>query len=539
MSNPLAIATVTATLQNLLQSELNNYFSSPTVNIGSPAQSSDETTTPEVNIFLYQVTPNSAFCNVNLPSRTADGQLIRRLQTALDLHYLLSFYGDESEIIPQRLLGYTVNSLHAVPILTPELILSTLNNPNYAYLQGSNLADQMELVKFSLMTHSMEDLAKLWSIFPRFDYVLSVAYLATVVIIEDDQIPTPPKTVFTGVQIDLNPFPSGPLNAAMGLQLSNILLLTDPSTGIQQLSANVLIERAYIENGIDDYILYWSADGISPLSGQAPLMAFPPTDANITYTLTGVTVVPNATYLLVLTSNRQGQMNHGPSMSFVENTLPQQTATQVSFADQDPQGTLISGPVTIYKANDESTIDIYALYWGTQPDPQNPPQKLTGYSSIAELPKTGENLTYTFPTGIPLPMDATYLLVFTRNTQGEMPIGINTPIADLATTPPIHMASGISFKGTIVNNVIQSGAAVTVNMAVDERDITDYMLYWGSDAATKLSGQVHIVDLPKTGADLVYTFSSDTPIPTGALFILVFTDNSYGEMTKCVSCSLQ
>src|SRR6185369_1325544 len=48
-----------------------------------------------VNLFLYQVTPNGAFRNMDAPTRRSDGTLLQPTRSAYDLHYLLTFYGNE------------------------------------------------------------------------------------------------------------------------------------------------------------------------------------------------------------------------------------------------------------------------------------------------------------------------------------------------------------------------------------------------------------------------------------------------------------
>ena len=49
-----------------------------------------------------------------------------RPQAALDLHYLLTFYGNEAQLEPQRLLGSVVRTLHARPVLTRQQIQQTI-----------------------------------------------------------------------------------------------------------------------------------------------------------------------------------------------------------------------------------------------------------------------------------------------------------------------------------------------------------------------------------------------------------------------------
>jgi len=188
VSNALAIATVTETLSRVLADAVST---SPVGGAHVTALRPDAQNAlpnPGVNIFLYQVTPNAAWRNADLPTRRADGALLRRPQVALDLHYLLTFYGDDLTLDQQRLLGIVVRQLHAAPVLTRDAVTSAQNT--IGFLKGSNLADQVELVRFTPINFSLEEMSKLWSVFLKTDYVLSVAYMASVVLIETDE-PSP------------------------------------------------------------------------------------------------------------------------------------------------------------------------------------------------------------------------------------------------------------------------------------------------------------------------------------------------------------
>ena len=93
--------------------------------------------------------------------------------------YLFSFFGDETNLEPQRLLGAAVRQLHAHPLLINQDIIQTIANPPYdTMLSTSNLADQLDLVRFTPLDFSLEELSKAWSIFFQSPYVLSVAYQA-------------------------------------------------------------------------------------------------------------------------------------------------------------------------------------------------------------------------------------------------------------------------------------------------------------------------------------------------------------------------
>jgi hypothetical protein len=191
MSNFLAIATVTATLRRILQDALNaaetgepGAVSGATVSSLRPDGSGSGMPDKGINVYFYHVSPNAAYRNADLPTRRADGTLAQRPQVALDLHYLLNFYGPESELVPQRLLGLAVRTLHSRPVLTRQMIRDTIEDPLFSFLAGSDLADQIELVKFMPQSLSLEELSKLWSIFFQTPYALSVAYQGTLVLIE-------------------------------------------------------------------------------------------------------------------------------------------------------------------------------------------------------------------------------------------------------------------------------------------------------------------------------------------------------------------
>jgi hypothetical protein len=196
MSNFLAIATATATLAELVTAAAKAAVSGATVSTKRPDSPAGDGTDPRVNIFLYQVIPNAAYRNADLPTRRPDGTLVDRPQAALDLHYLITFYGNEGELVPQRLLGSTVGALHAQPVLSRDSIRDLITNARYPhttgeYLKTSDLADSVELVKFSPLMMNLEELSKLWSVFLQTSYVLSVAYQASVVLIQEGG---PPQT---------------------------------------------------------------------------------------------------------------------------------------------------------------------------------------------------------------------------------------------------------------------------------------------------------------------------------------------------------
>lgn len=185
MSNFLAIATVTAALQEVLQPAVSQAVGSAKVGFSRPDSSNQQT--PLVNVYLYQVTPNAAYRNSDLPTRRTDGTLAQRPQTAFDLHYLFTFHGNDDQLEPQRLLGAVANTLNAQPLLSKQNIENAITRNSF--LANSNLADQFERIRFTPTSLSLEEFSKLWSVFFQIEYSLSAAYQASVVLIESDDVP--------------------------------------------------------------------------------------------------------------------------------------------------------------------------------------------------------------------------------------------------------------------------------------------------------------------------------------------------------------
>jgi hypothetical protein len=187
MSNYLAIATVTATLQRLLQSAIQLDLPGAKVTTVRPEASGGKTPEVGVNIYLYQATPSRAWENADLRNRRPKGELTKQAQAALDLFYIMTFYGNDIELEPQRLLGSAVRTIADNPIFTPEMIRATLNNSNFRYLADSTLDQQVDRVTIVPSKMNTEELSKIWSVLFQTPYVLSFACQGGAVLIEGNK----------------------------------------------------------------------------------------------------------------------------------------------------------------------------------------------------------------------------------------------------------------------------------------------------------------------------------------------------------------
>jgi hypothetical protein len=188
VSNYLAIATATAALQQLLSGPVSSAVSGATVGFRRPDGKDSDQKGPVVNAYLYRVTPNAAYRNVDLPTRRGDGSLVKKPLTALDLHYLLTFHGSDDKLEPQRMLGAVTSALDAQPLLSTNDIGSAVFT--YSFLAGSGLDNQVDAVRFTPTALSLEEFTKLWSAFFQVEYRLSIAYQASVILIQNDDAPS-------------------------------------------------------------------------------------------------------------------------------------------------------------------------------------------------------------------------------------------------------------------------------------------------------------------------------------------------------------
>ncbi|HEY0083385.1 MAG TPA: Pvc16 family protein [Pyrinomonadaceae bacterium] len=143
------------------------------------------------NLYLYHVGPNVAYRNSDLATRTSNGELVQRPQVALDLNYLLTFYGDDDTFEPQRLLGRAVSALNAQPVLKRPLIQEAIKmaRDKGDHLKHSDLADQIESVRITPLYLNLDETSKLWTVFFQTAHTLSIFYQGSVVLIEADAVP--------------------------------------------------------------------------------------------------------------------------------------------------------------------------------------------------------------------------------------------------------------------------------------------------------------------------------------------------------------
>ena len=185
MASQSAIAIVTEILRRRLTETIRTDFPGVQV-VSRRPEVNDGQSQSQVSIYLYRVSEGPHLRN--LPQRDSDGGPV----AALDLHYLLSFTGDEDDLVPQRMLALAVASLHTSPVLSSAEIEAAGVE---GWLADSGLKDEVEQVRLTMSSISLEELSKIWSVFVQVPLQLSVGYKAGVVLIDSEPATREPPPV--------------------------------------------------------------------------------------------------------------------------------------------------------------------------------------------------------------------------------------------------------------------------------------------------------------------------------------------------------
>jgi len=182
MSSPTAIATVTAVLQHLLIQATDG----AEVTTKPPSAARNGANGSQLNLFLYATHINPALNNMPLPGQVRSGENAAP-PLPLVLYYLLTAYGaNDEDIAGQTLLGQAMSALHDHPLLGSADI--------EGILPDSGVQHQIERLRITPESLSLDDMSKLWSSFQS-EYHLSTAYQVSVVLIESGRAASAPLPV--------------------------------------------------------------------------------------------------------------------------------------------------------------------------------------------------------------------------------------------------------------------------------------------------------------------------------------------------------
>jgi Pvc16 N-terminal domain len=199
MSNSTALAAVTTTLQFILHTGITTDPDLPElgdtlVTTLPPDKARGSLTANQLNLFLYQILPNAAWRNRDMPRQVQPGETAIP-PLPLNLYYLITAFGrqdDSAQPFSHQVLGKAMSLLHDHCLLSAADIQSATSGS----LPQTDLDKQIERVRITLQPLSVEDISKLWTGFAT-QYRLSAGYEVAVALIESTRGPRTPLPVLT------------------------------------------------------------------------------------------------------------------------------------------------------------------------------------------------------------------------------------------------------------------------------------------------------------------------------------------------------
>lgn len=184
MSNYLAIATVTTIIKNILTTAVRSFKTDAIVTSVKPTAEGKGLPTLGVNLFLYQISPNSTTKNAIPRTRNINGVLVKQNYTGIDLYYLITVYGNEETLEPEKLMGVVVSTLVDHIMVTKDTIEATLATTSDEDLADCDLGEQVDKIQLTPLDITTDELSKIWSTLVQAPYTLCRAYQCSIVTID-------------------------------------------------------------------------------------------------------------------------------------------------------------------------------------------------------------------------------------------------------------------------------------------------------------------------------------------------------------------
>jgi Pvc16 N-terminal domain len=178
MNAGFAVAAATVALSDRLHVLIGDAVPGARVMTLNPGDESLRSGDPIVNLFLFRSARNGFVSNNDLPTRSAAGQPLASPIMRLDLDYMISFFGNNTKLDPQRLLGLVVGGLNAEPYIKQDALRATIATT--PWLGGSPDPElPMEEIRVTPLNMPPDAMARLWSEFVHVPYQLTQLYTVT------------------------------------------------------------------------------------------------------------------------------------------------------------------------------------------------------------------------------------------------------------------------------------------------------------------------------------------------------------------------
>ena len=317
---------------------------------------------------------------------------------------------------------------------------------------------------------------------------------------------------------------------------------------------------------ISKYVLRWGNNPHQRLGMFLPIVSLRPTESGSRTRIKfkETRIPPGATHILLYARNENEEETEYYSLTLIDKGVPNSKPQEIVFEQTGKTGNRIQGEISITRAWDERDLTHYAVYWGEGPQTvlrSQPPvtiiEKKTWFGSLtSQLQAPWELNTLSEGIDVLLAPEATHLLVFSRNSVGQMNDGISVR---LEVTQDQEKAK--SKKMLLKLNPAPSGmiaGVVSLVRSEEETDSEHYLLFWGKNEKTRLADlppltqfevkkirdgltvkeiqvstltvmdqNLQVSPVKDAGRELKYEFPLNTFIPEDATHILAYTQQKF------------
>ena len=221
MNTGFSVAACTVAIADRLHTFIGDTVPGARVTTLNPGSESLRSGDPFVNLYLFRTARNGFVSNNDLPTRGPLGAPKSSPVLKLDLDYMITFFGDDTKLDPQRLLGLVAGGLNAEPYIPRDMLRAAIATT--PWLGGGDPQLPREEIVVTPLNLPPDAMARLWSEFVDIPYQLTQLYTATPISIE---YTLPVEPVLPVRRIGLRAIPS------RSIAITNLVNAADPDLPI-------------------------------------------------------------------------------------------------------------------------------------------------------------------------------------------------------------------------------------------------------------------------------------------------------------------
>lgn len=223
MNRGFSVAATTVALADQLHAFIGDAVPGARVTTFNPGSEALRNGDPIVNLYLFRTMRNGFVSNSDLPTRNAAGKPLASPMLKLDLDYMITFFGNDTRLDPQRLLGLVLSGLNAWPFITADAMRTAIASTPWLG-GGPDVELPSEDIRVTPLNMPPDAMARLWSEFVNVPYQLTQLYTVTPVPLVT-LLPVAP--VLPVRRIGLRAIPS------TSIAITSIVNATDPDLPLQ------------------------------------------------------------------------------------------------------------------------------------------------------------------------------------------------------------------------------------------------------------------------------------------------------------------